>query len=77
MTWTRNKPTVAGWYWWKRPGYEPTIAEVYGPPGGLLLWLPGEDTTREESISVSGAYDDTEFLGPITPDSYQQGREGK
>jgi hypothetical protein len=29
MTWTTEKPTVPGWYWWKSKQYSPVIVEIY------------------------------------------------
>lgn len=71
--WTRSKPTEPGWYWWRRPLVAPTLALVFGPPQGLLMYLP-EDETSDAAISVSATYEDTEWLGPLSPDDRQQGR---
>lgn len=71
--WSRNKPTVPGWYWWRRPGEEPTIAQVRASlHEGLFFYLP-ENEGREGSISVSVAWPDTEWQGPITPHDQEAG----
>ena len=73
--WTRDKPQVAGWYWWRRPGFDVSMLNVYESPIGLRMWLPGEEE-KGESIAVDRSFDDTEFLGPLSPTDRQQGRVG-
>lgn len=63
--WTRNKPTVAGWYWWRQEkGMMEVPREVVYSP-----FYRGLVTQGERLIAGDG-----EWLGPITPDSFQQGR---
>lgn len=67
--WTREKPTVAGWYWWRDVDKRGKVRfcvcqEVYMLRGSLFAADCGYlDKSRGE------------WLGPITPDSYQQGWE--
>ena len=60
--WTREKPTVAGWYWWRNAKLMVVYVGEY-PPGSLYVMGFG-----------SLANFDGEWLGPISPDSYRQGR---
>lgn len=75
LRWTKDKPTVPGWYWWRRPGHNPALAQVFGPNTGLVFWLPDKDDERSDSIGVSAAYADTEWAGPIEPPAARQGEE--
>ena len=65
--WTREKPTAAGFWWWRqsdRVKYS-YIVEV---DSEMNVWFHGkEDESRVDYLTG-------EWLGPITPDSYQQGR---
>lgn len=61
MIWTRNAPTSAGWYWWRREGHEAELGLVFErPSGGLAIWLP-ESEEREESILICNCWPDTEW----------------
>lgn len=64
MTWTTERPSQPGWYWWRRPNHMPSLCTVFGPPGGLLFELARDS---EEPCAVSKAYDDTQWAGPILP----------
>lgn len=67
--WTRNKPTKEGWYWWRdtdRPG-NPFTVRVVSDGYGLIVY--GMEEYSRRLYDTNG-----EWLGPITPDSYQQGR---
>ena len=65
--WTRTKPTVAGWYWYKDPDYPvPTILYIQVILEPTAFWGSG---VKHALKSVHG-----EWLGPISPDSFQQGR---
>lgn len=66
--WGTDKPTVAGWYWWRsllgdvevvKIGYVGKVARVYGH---------GSDGLRLEHQGPG------EWIGPITPDAYDAGR---
>ena len=61
--WTRNAPTKEGWYWWKYTG-EPSVVKVVRSMYGLVI------DGHVGLVSCMNA----NWLGPITPDSYQQGR---
>ena len=61
--WTREKPTVAGWYWWRYAG-EPAVVRVIHSMYGLVI---------EGHVGLVQNMN-AHWLGPITPDSYQQGR---
>jgi hypothetical protein len=69
--WTREKPTAAGWYWNRISGAV-GIALITRRDGRLYAWLKFKDAwlTREGWLD----YIHGEWLGPITPDSYQRGR---
>ena len=68
--WTRNKPTVAGWYWWRD--------DSKSMPHAILVWSTSDNTLQAKggfwTTSQDVARMDGKWLGPITPDSYQQGR---
>ena len=68
--WTSNRPKVAGWYWFR-------VAEIatpkplyvdYGFVNGKQVWY------AEGCAGYIHDWPHGEWLGPITPDSYQQGR---
>ena len=68
--WTRatdvNQP---GWYWLRRVGAM-TVVEVIAVPGYEPKYWIVEGVNLRWSLGNM----DGEFLGPISPDSYQQGR---
>ena len=68
--WTRatdvNQP---GWYWLRRVGAM-TVVEVIAVPG----YEPKHWIVEGVNLRWSLGNMDGEFLGPISPDSYQQGR---
>ena len=77
--WTRKKPTVAGWYWW-RGKEESGIALVF-PADKPMPWHTSDHSARVQLFYSAGGMSSTrvndfggEWLGPISPDSYQQGR---
>lgn len=69
--WTREKPTAAGWYW-NRINGTVGMALIMRRDCQLYAWLRFKDAwlSREGWLD----YIHGEWLGPITPDSYQQGR---
>ena len=69
MTWTSEKPTVAGWYWMRAPkcGWRDCVVWVDQDDDGLYIDVGDCDSEYVMDIEA-------EWLGPITPDSYQQGR---
>ena len=69
MNWTRKAPTVAGWYWWRRDQHAlPGVAIACSDLSGYYMNRTGHNSTFDHVDDVIG-----EWLGPITPDSYQQG----
>ena len=70
--WTRNAPTKEGWYWWRNllTDNEPEVWAIVDHGDGLEVIGPFDETALDEWVSDMGG----EWLGPITPDSYQQGR---
>ena len=69
MNWTAGKPTRAGWYWIRAPkhGWRDCVLWVDQDDDGFYIDVGDCDTEYVTDI-------DAEWLGPITPDSYQQGR---
>ena len=72
-TWTRERPTVAGWYWWRAESFYVGVrcVEIVRDFFTNKLRVSGDDAFLKglEFDDIPG-----EWLGPITPDSYQQGR---
>ena len=68
--WTRaTDVTQPGWYWLRRVG-SLAVVEVIAVPG----YEPKHWIVEGANLRWSLGNMDGEFLGPITPDSYQQGR---
>jgi len=68
--WTRaTDVTQPGWYWLRRVG-SLAVVEVIAVPG----YEPKHWIVEGVNLRWSLGNMDGEFLGPITPDSYQQGR---
>ena len=79
MNWTTDKPTEAGWtheapskegwYWMRAPkhGWRDCVMWVEKDEDGFYIDVGDCDTEYVTDI-------DAEWLGPITPDSFQQGR---
>ena len=65
--WTREKPTVAGFWWWRQHDRvkHPYIVEV---DSEMNVWFHG----KEEESRVD--YLTGEWLGPLSPDDKAQGR---
>ena len=70
--WTRNAPTKEGWYWWRNllTDNAPEVWAIVDHGDGLEVVGPFDETALDEWVSDMGG----EWLGPITPDSYRQGR---
>ncbi len=67
--WTRGRPTKPGWYWWRDcdcPS-DPIIVRVVHDGYGLIVY--GLEEYSRRLYETRG-----EWLGPLSPDSYQQGR---
>ena len=69
--WTSNAPTKEGWYWWRNllTDNAPEVWAIVDHGDGLEVIGPFDETALDEWVSDMGG----EWLGPITPDSYQQG----
>lgn len=68
--WTRNAPTKEGWYWWQRTENDnPVVVWVNAFHPDKQLRAEMISGRRELLTHFNGL-----FKGPITPDSYQQGR---
>ena len=68
--WTRaTDVTQPGWYWLRRVG-SLAVVEVIAVPG----YEPKHWIVEGVNLRWSLGNMDGEFLGPISPDSYQQGR---
>lgn len=81
MTWTSEKPTAHGWYFYKdEDGFIDVVAvrrvDSYGGPNLHEVVITVEKTTAvyQKNLHSKVSDLDGEWLGPITPDSYQQGR---
>ena len=62
--WTRTRPTVPGWYWWRRPNHQADLGRVFGPSQGLLFELFHDG---DGPSAVSNCWEDTEWAGPLLP----------
>lgn len=62
--WTRNKPTVAGWYWWRD--------DSKSMPHAILVWSTSDNTLQAKggfwTTSQDVARMDGEWLGPLSPE---------
>ena len=75
-TWTRERPIVAGWYWYKE-GKEIAVLTFVSRGLEMAFSMPLTINARHSYPNWSVrtlAYMVGEWLGPIPPDSYQQGR---
>lgn len=62
-TWTTDKPTKEGFYWYRERGKAPCVVHCYSadPCDGPLIWEPGIEQDLYAS-DMSG-----EWYGPIEP----------
>ena len=68
--WTSEKPTAAGWYWWRRDQHAlPGVAIVCSDLSGYYMSRTGHNSTFDHVDDVIG-----EWRGPISPDDNAQGR---
>lgn len=67
--WTSKAPTKEGWYWMRAPksGWRDCVVWVDKDENGFYIDVGDCDSEYVMDIEA-------EWLGPITPDSYQQGR---
>ena len=78
--WTREKPTAAGWYWWRC--WDQSGVAIVKELGPKRPWHTDDYSAEVVLFNSKGALSSTrlnrmtdgEWLGPITPDSYQHGR---
>lgn len=61
MTWTRDTPTVPGFYWWREPGKEKAVMARTRLLGGKLVCLP-EGSIAALASDLGGAWQ-----GPLAP----------
>lgn len=76
--WTREKPIAAGWYWWRSLNgmIGPEIIQIdntNGPDTDLEVIGPFGETPLDEWIAESED-EPGEWQGPLSPDTYAQGR---
>lgn len=62
--WTRERPTAAGWYWWRRRGRLSIVSIVWEP---LASDGTGYFEVRGDNLLWSLDSLDGEFQGPLTP----------
>lgn len=73
--WTRNVPANEGEYWFRSDGVrKPIVAHVYLDVEQDLRIIIGINDIYVTDMDGFDEFDGAEFLGPLTPDSYQQGR---
>ena len=75
--WTRERPSKEGWYWFRNNENCESVVQVYQhvDEGWFLSGPEIEHCTFDEiEHDEDDEPTDCEWLGPITPDSYQQGR---
>ena len=69
--WTHQTPIEPGWYWWRN--LQKKYATEQGPFVYMVRWY-GKKLAIGNCDIENSHYTRGEWLGPITPDSYQQGR---
>ena len=64
MTWTSTQPATAGYYWWRREGYDPRVLRVVAwPGGGLAVHLPQLSRHSDGICTISDI--GGEWWGPL------------
>ena len=68
--WTADKPNASGWYWFRgaKIATPKPLYVDYGFVNGKQVWY------AEGCAGYIHDWPHGEWLGPITPDSFQQGR---
>lgn len=73
--WTSNVPANEGEYWFRSDGVrKPIVAHVYLDVEQDLRIIIGINDVYVTDLDGFDEFDGAEFLGPLTPDSYQHGR---
>jgi hypothetical protein len=63
MTWTSEKPTVPGWYWWRHGGCERIrYVHAVGPAAPYQLRIEAPDGWFDDIENVGG-----KWSGPLPP----------
>jgi hypothetical protein len=66
MTWTTNKPTKVGWYWYRKdPHSHAHPVKIYD--AGIVLYLWPLDDYAKAHITVKLDDCSGEFAGPMEP----------
>lgn len=67
--WTREKPTVPGWYWWRPEdnGLNPIVCWVSSD--GIALFINFAPSMVRDMPG--------EWLGPLTPEQFIEWAQGK
>ena len=68
--WTHQTPIEPGWYWWRN--LQKKYATEQGPFVYMVRWY-GKKLAIGNCDIEDSHYTRGEWLGPITPDSYQAG----
>ena len=71
--WTHQTPIEPGWYWWRN--LQKKYATEQGPFVYMVRWY-GKKLAIGNCDIEDSHYTRGEWLGPITPDSYQAGAGG-
>lgn len=69
MTWTTEKPTTPGWYWYRNPFEKERVVRVYGDQTPtetrrVDMWVQLHDET---DCNVDDMGENGEWAGPLDP----------
>jgi hypothetical protein len=64
LTWTSEKPTKPGWYWWRRGHADPARLIYHGAEWDRIVDFAGLD---EPVTFISGHLIEGEWAGPLEP----------
>ncbi len=68
MTWTAEKPTHPGWYWYRAaPNAPPYPVKVFDANQIVYVWPVNDHATKEENVTVRLSDTGGEFAGPMEP----------
>jgi hypothetical protein len=62
MTWTTEKPSKPGWYWWRKVGHKPEMLRVSGGYSNMIVSVML--STRVMSRPIEND-DEGEWAGPL------------